>query len=123
MTMTDDRMTEYYNHSEDVTKEVFKIEQVKKNKQELLTDKLFAEVIQYITNLIPNKVSTIILQNVDFLSIVWEYIHKAGFGVVEYNEFTKVLCKDITSSEVSGHGSKLNYRRSLNSILFLLVVA
>ena len=114
-----DQMASYYVKSEDVTKEVYKLDQVRANKQELLQDTLHAEILDYLTDLIPNNVSTVILQNVDYLSIVWEYIHKAGHGIVEYNHFTEVLCKDITASTVSEHGSKLNYRRSLNAILFL----
>ena len=111
-------LSSFYSKADEVMKQVYNLKQVKANKDALMQDDLGNEVMQYLYELIPNnKVSIAILQNIDYDSLIYNYIMQEKLGVSSYNFIINTLCRDIV--DVTGIQSKLNRKGAVNSIIYL----
>lgn len=111
-------LQEFYLKSEATKKQIYKSDIVKANKGELLDTDLGNDLFNYLYSVIPNSaVNTALLQNVDWDSLVWEFINHEGFGVTVYNDVICTLCKGVI--DPLNIPSKLNRKGAVNSVLFV----
>lgn len=116
--MTTIVLSNFYLKANEVMKQTYNVEQVKANKDALMQDDLGNEVMQYLYELIPNdKVSIAVLQNIDYDSLIYNYIMQEKLGVSSYNFIINTLCRDIV--DVTSIQSKLNRKGAVNSIIYL----
>lgn len=108
-----------YNGKLEVLKKVYNIEQVKKNFQELLESRdEFKDIIDHVRTVVPSMLYREVLQNVDYYSIIWEYVRlTTGLANTYANILKDTMTKGIT--DLSKASSKMNARGTINTILYL----
>lgn len=115
-----ENLKEYYINADKVTKQLYKFETVRENKKELLKIDIFKDVYNHLLDVIPDNTTIELLKNINYHSIIWEYLrsnHDNVNGLM--NEFKQVLYKNIY--DPFNNSSKLNALNTFNTLIYLLI--
>lgn len=117
-----ENLQNHYVNSDKVTKTIYNFEAIQENKKELLKISIFQDVYNHLLDTIPNKASIELLININYHSIIWEYL-RINHGDVNalMNEFKQILYKNIC--DPFNYSSKLNAFGTFNHLIYLLISA
>lgn len=108
---------EFYTRALQVSNEVYKIDNII-NTYNQISNKTYKNIINHILELTKHIDNLEILLNIDYHSIIWEYLNHTCCGLTNgiYQEFKYHMFGDITSQ------SKLNNLIGFNDRIAILIV-
>lgn len=115
-------LKEYYINADKVAKQIYNYKAIQENKKELLKIDIFKDVYNHLLDVIPDNTTIELLKNINYHSIIWEYLrsnHDNVNGLM--NEFKQVLYKNIC--DPFNNSSKLNALNTFNTLIYLLISA